>query len=114
MSPFPTILFLGGMVLASIPTGILAWYLRRSWKPATNDADTLSHAIFWVSLAHTFLYLAQLTSVALSVVGLSYQARTPVIFLIDGSLLVVTVASWYAFFKVRDIYGHIKNKFPDV
>ena len=110
---FSTLVFLLCSFLVLIPVALVGWdvYLARRYNTTNTDADAsiLAHMIFLITIAVLFFHVAQFASVLLGKLGYSMQARVPVIFLIDGSLVILTLTYFYAYFRIRGIRNKIER-----
>ena len=52
--------------------------------------------------------LREALRVLLGKLGYNQEARVPIILLIDGSLVLLTVIYYYAYLRIRDIHNRLK------
>lgn len=104
----PTVLFIVCMALADIPVAVLLWFMWRNLSWDGGATGELTRAIFVLSIAKFFFFGSQLATVILGAFGYGYAARTPIIFMVDGSLFILMLANWYAFWVIYKLQGHVR------
>lgn len=105
-----TLVFLICSFLVLIPVGLVGWDMYKARKGDGHDQDTslLAYMILLITIGVLVFHVAQFVSVLLGKLGYSVQARVPVIFMIDGSLLLLTGIYFYAYLQIRAIRNRLK------
>ncbi len=107
MTLFFTLLFLICSFVVLIPVTLVAWDMFMSRGVDGSDTAEMARILLCVSVANLLFHASQFTTVLLGALGISMEARVPIILLIDGSLVVLTLTYIYAYFSIRAIRKHI-------
>lgn len=107
-----TTIFLIFSATVLFPVGIVGWIMFQArngdGQPKHDDAAILAATLFYVTLANLLFHASQFSSVALGALGYSMQTRVPIIFLIDGSLVILNSVYIYAYFRIKALRNSIK------
>lgn len=98
-----TYIFLGCSFIVLVPVAMVGWDMYRSRGIDGSDTAQLATTILYITISNLIFHAAQFTTVFLGALGLSMEARIPIIILVDGSLVLLTATYIYAFFKIREI-----------
>lgn len=103
-------IFLVCSFLVNIPVAMVGWdmYLARKGDGHDHDTSLLAYMILLITTGVLLFHVAQFMSVLLGTLGYSMETRVPVIFLIDGSLVILTAIYFYAYFQIRAIRNRLK------
>ncbi len=100
-----TSIFLICNFLVLFPVSLVGWDMYWALKVNHNDiyARILAYSILLITIAVLLFHLALFISVGLGALGYNMEARVPIIFLIDGSLILLTWVYIYAYFRIKKI-----------
>ncbi len=106
-----TSIFLVCSFLVLIPVALVGWDMYWAVKADGADiyAQVLAYNIFLITVVVLIFHIAQFASVSLGALGYSMQTRVPIIFLIDGSLILLMAVYFYVYFRIRTIRNRIER-----
>lgn len=101
MNPFWTYLFLAGSLVVLFPVSWLAWDVYKARGLAGSDTSTLAWTIFYIAGASFIFHASQFSTVLLGFLGAGPSQRTLITVLIDGSLILLAIAFYYALYTIK-------------
>ncbi len=114
LTDLATYIFLLCNFLVLLPVTLVGWdvYVARKYNSNNSDKDAsvLAYVILQITTAVLIFHVAQFISVLLGKLGYNIQARIPIILLIDGSLIFLTMVYIYAYFRIRRIRNRIERE----
>lgn len=103
MNSFWTYVFLGCSLAVLFPVSWLVWDVYKARGINDSDASSLAWLIFYIGVASLIFHSAQFTTVLLGFLGVGPASRTLITILIDGSLILLTAAFYYAYYKIKQL-----------
>ncbi len=107
MTLFFTLVFLVCSFTVLIPVGLVGWDMYRARGIDGSDTSALAKILMYVTGANLLFHGSQFITVLLGMLGVSMEARAPIIILIDGSLVLLTATYIYAYYSIRAIRKHV-------